>query len=339
MPVSIINFLKTDLDYTFSKEKKACSPSYNGDNPYIYEPIDGLKTFYSDEKKIFLKIPNSIYHFLHDVLPNILKLFDLDKDILFILDFSSMKNSDYDKNIFNFMNKILYDNNIKHEILYEMGYTNPPKQINTPTGIPNLINLNNFYYKNFRSIDYIYSGILDKYLNKYVIDKNIKPFKKVFVSRKLNQTDKKIIVNSEWNNKFSRNFVERINDEDKLINFFANKGFEIVYPEMFNCIEDQLNYFYKVKTIASLSGGGLSNAIFMQENTNMIEIVSTMMSPFIHTESGINDWQEYYGHFYSAIAFQKKQNYFGINNIKSDSDIIISMLNKKPLDVLLGDDL
>ena len=339
MTVTILSFLSTDFDYTLSVDKKSCSPSYNGDHPYIYEPIEGLKTFYSDEKKIFIRIPNSIYHFLYDVLPTIFKLFEFDKNVLFIIDCSAMNSDQYDKNIFNFLNKILNDNNIKHEIIYEMSYKNIPNEAFTPTGTQHLINLNNFYYKNFRSISNIHSGILNRYLDKYLNNKEVKPFRKVFVSRKFNKTDEKVILNPEWTDRFTRNFPERIDDEEKLAIFFKNNGFEIIHPENFNSIEDQLNYFYEVKTIVSLSGGGLSNALFMQKNTNMIEIVSTMMSPFTFVKDDTNEWQEYHGHFYSAIAFQKEQNYFGINNIKADSDIIIDMLSKPSLSFLLKDDL
>lgn len=339
MPVSIINFLSTDFDFTISKDNKSCTPSFNGDKPLMFEPIEGLPTFYSEEEKIFLKIPNSIYHFLHDVLPTMLKLFEFNNNVLFILDFTAMKDNAYDKNIFNFTNKILKDYNIKHKILYDMSYNIIPKEAETTAGIQNLINMNNFYYRDFRSIDHIYSGLLNKYFSKYIINKNIKPHKKVFVSRMLNKTDDKVIVKPEWDTKFTRSFVERIDDEQKLANFFSNHGFEIVYPENFDSLEEQLNYFYEVKTIASLSGGSLSNSIFMQEGTNMIEIVSTMMSPFNYPETNIVDWQEYHGHFYSSIAFQKRQNYFGINNINASSDIIIDRLSRHPLITLLGDDL
>lgn len=339
MPVSILNFLSTDFDFTLSKDNKACTPSYNGDKPLIFEPIDGLLTFYSNEEKIFLKIPNSIYHFLHDVLPTMLKLFEFNNNVLFILDFTAMKDSAYDKNIFNFTNKILKDYDIKHEIIYDMSYNSIPEEASTTAGIQNLINLNNFYYRDFRSIDHTHSGLLNKYFDRYIVNKTAKPYKKVFVSRQLSKADKAITVKPEWNNRFTRNFVERIDSEKKIVNFFSSSGFEIVYPENFNSIEEQINYFYEVKTIASLSGGSLSNAIFMQENTNMIEIISTMMSPFSHPETKVLDWQEYHGHFYSAIAFQKRQNYFGINSIDASSDIIIDRLSKYPMNILLGDDL
>ena len=85
-------------------------------------------------------------------------------------------------------------------------------------------------------------------------------------------------------------------------------------PENFITLEDQINYFYSVKTLVGISGSGLANALFMQNNTNMVELVTTMISMLADPETNELDYQEYHGHFYSAIAFQKNQNYFGISN-------------------------
>lgn len=330
MPVSIFNFLNRDSDFYIMPDKKSCSPSYNGDKPIMGEIIPGSYTLFSEQKKAFLQIPNSLYHAMHDMLPTLLWLYEIDSSTKFIIDTSQSRSPDYNKSIHDFILMIMEDCGMDFELVDIAGI-----EVNGESGLQKFINIDNFYYKKHRSIDHAAHNILDKYLHKYIKNKNSEPSKKVYLSRSLTNSDKGMqqnidsldndLVKKLQNNKFTRNFIERIDDEISLENFFRESGFEIVIPENFIALEDQINYFYNVKTLVGISGSGLANALFMQNNTNMVELVTTMMSMLVDPETNELDYQEYHGHFYSAIAFQKDQNYFGISN---KSGIFKNLKNK-----------
>ena len=123
-----------------------------------------------------------------------------------------------------------------------------------------------------------------KYL--YVKEKDKIPFKKVYLSRRkvwrnieendLYQKGLKIDLNS----KKSRPRTEiRIFEEEKLENFLSNYNFEILHPEEFFDKDyiSQINYFYEVKTLMSVTSSGLVNQMLMQSNTNIIEISTPLM--------------------------------------------------------------
>lgn len=74
--------------------------------------------------------------------------------------------------------------------------------------------------------------------------------------------------------------IDRIDDEKKIEDFFIKKGFEIFSRGSFgdHDIIDDIKYFRDVKVIAGLSGAGLTNAIFMQPFSDMIELSVPQMT-------------------------------------------------------------
>lgn len=63
----------------------------------------------------------------------------------------------------------------------------------------------------------------------------------------------------------------RILNPEPLEEFLTAKGFEIVFTEEMS-LRDQIKLFYETETLITVHGAGLSNILFMQENTNVIEI-------------------------------------------------------------------
>ena len=91
------------------------------------------------------------------------------------------------------------------------------------------------------------------------------------------------------------NYVNyRMDNYKYLEDFFEKYNFEIIdninefYAFSENFI-DQINFFNEVKTLISVSGSGLTNSLFMQKNTNLIELITPFnifyCSKFINEKS------------------------------------------------------
>jgi hypothetical protein len=190
------------------------------------------------------------------------------------------------------------------------------------------VNFNNFYIRKYRVIDKDASNNVLKYFMPFIKDKDVKPFRKTFVSRRLATVVKQKHYGDALGSRLSRNTYQRLDEEKQLEDFFASQGFEVICPEDFDSFEDQVNYFYEVKTIVSITGGGLTNMIFMQNGGNVIELMSTLItnqSMGTKTPNGLEEGQH---HFYHSIAFRKNFTYFGIPNIDAKCDTLVERIEK-----------
>ena len=187
--------------------------------------------------------------------------------------------------------------------------------------------------------------LYNSFKNLYVKEKDKIPFKKVYLSRRkvwrnieendLYQKGLKIDLNS----KKSRPKTEiRIFEEEKLENFLSNYNFEILHPEEFFDKDyiSQINYFYEVKTLMSVTSSGLVNQMLMQSNTNIIEISTPLM--FIENKKEIKDEiiNEHLQYFYKDFAYLKDQFYCAIANEDLQADTVINKIknNKYLMDII-----
>jgi hypothetical protein len=190
------------------------------------------------------------------------------------------------------------------------------------------VNLNNFYIRKYRGIDNNASNNVIKYFMPFIKNKDIKPFRKTFVSRRLASAVKQKYYGEALANRLSRKTYQRLDNEEKLEEFFISQGFEVICPEDFQSLEDQINYFYEVKTIVSITGGGLTNMVFMQNGGNVIELMTTLItnqSIGSKAPSGLEEGQH---HFYHSIAFRKNFSYFGIPNLDAKYDTLITRIEQ-----------
>jgi hypothetical protein len=148
--------------------------------------------------------------------------------------------------------------------------------------------------------------VLSSRVKKYLPESNIKPFRKVFVARK-DYLD------------------QRIDDTNRVHEFFINAGFEIVYPESFETFLEQVNYFSECRVIAGVSGSGLSNCIFMKPGGSMIEL-SSIFRP------NSDSYPVEVHHYYRIMANVMKHLYLSISNFSAKSDDFIN--NKRHLDII-----
>jgi hypothetical protein len=240
----------------------------------------------SNEDKIFITLSNNIYHFHNDCIGSLLKQYSLTKNAKIIIDISMFEHKK-DSSFYNFFFKVLNDNNINYEIIN--------------CNLLSKIVSNNFYImdKFYPAINDAPNIIFNLYKN-YIKNINAKPYKKVYISRKNNS---------------------RVANNLELENYLQTKGFEIIFPENFINFQEQLNYFYDVKTLISVTGSGLTNGLFMQSNTNIVELITPFNISYPLLNNKISTEVH---HFYSLNAFIKKQKYFGISNNNND---IVKQLN------------
>jgi hypothetical protein len=95
--------------------------------------------------------------------------------------------------------------------------------------------------------------------------------------------------------KYNVEYLERIEefrskqryykDEKRLEDFFKSNGYEIVYAEDYGLIE-QIKLFSEAKTIASVSGTGLFNLFWGNEQTKGVEIMVNPLFRYHYKEFG-----------------------------------------------------
>jgi capsular polysaccharide biosynthesis protein len=146
----------------------------------------------------------------------------------------------------------------------------------------------------------------------YVDDVEVAPSRKVFVSRKkVEDKELSLVIDKAGNERLTK---VRMDDEKKLERLFSSLGFDIVYPEDFSDFKEQINFFYSVKTIASLTSSGLSNCAFMQPGGNVIEITTPLTVAPIGNDGSVGTLGVEIHHFYKHLAYQKGHFYWSIPN-------------------------
>lgn len=151
--------------------------------------------------------------------------------------------------------------------------------------------------------------------NYLAIDTIRKDFEEYIVPRKF----RKIFISRE---RYNQRYLERINelksqqryykDEKQLEDFFKSEGYEIVYAEDYGLI-DQIKLFSEAKTIASLSGAGLFNLLWGNQDTKIIEIMINPLYRYHFKEFGEHIGVNYiqvdsrYDSFQNMIAKLKGQ--------------------------------
>lgn len=275
----------------------------------------GLLDLVSDQPKVLIPMTTSFYHLYHDHIGEFLTQYELTPDAKFIIDITSIKDLDplpeYIKMFFKFLNS----KNIDYR----------PVDFSKTR----IININNFYYKDPQSESFALNHPCEKlykFAQEYVIDKNIPATKKVYLSRKnFKNRDLSILLNGE----LPYENDNRIDDEEKLEEYFRSIGFEIIVPEDFETFEDQINLFYEAKTIVSATSSGLINACFMRPGSIMVEI-STPLISFNNIGNGFTSpkstAQEEIHHFYHRVSMEMNHNYISIPNMTRESQAIIDKI-------------
>ncbi len=115
----------------------------------------------------------------------------------------------------------------------------------------------------------------------------------------------------------------KIFNEEKLLNLLNRYNFEIIYPEDIS-FSEQLKIYKNTNILGGLHGGGLTNILFMNEGTNLIEI----------RRKGDDA-----NNCYFTLASELKINYYYLESNSLGDDLYISNveINEKELERVLSE--
>jgi hypothetical protein len=306
------------------------NPSTSDDLFYFHEGvniIDGyLETsnvsslnLIDGKKKLVKSICNSFYHSVLDDFSEILYALGKYPDHELIIDisdiFKSLHRDDSEWDFFNMFVKQLLDDKVSVKIVELKKY-------------------DIVYMDDFRLVNFIYesgkkSTLVYDFFKKMVTDKDVKPTKNVFVSRGLRSGGQDYDVEG-----LSHSNDDRMDDHEALEGYFADLGYDIVHAERFSSFQEQLDYFYSVKTIASLTGSGLTNAAFMQPGGTMFEIVTPLLVsvPFPGIAKDLTDpfYVQEIHNFYKNLAYYQNHVYAAVENPNRSIDVFKKTLEDNP---------
>lgn len=214
-------------------------------------------------KKLIRSICFSFYHALMDDMSEILYALTKYPDHDVVIDISDISRGLYsgtaDWDFFNFFVETLRENGTEVQLV-------------------ELKKHDVIYIDNFRLVNFIYesgqkSNLIHEFFKKKVTNPDVEPTRNVFVSRGL--IPKRYGPEDVEGLSFKDD--NRMQNHRALEDYFAGLGYDIIHAEKFSSFPEQLNYFYSVKNIASLTGSGLTNAAFMQPGGSMFEIVTPLV--------------------------------------------------------------
>ena len=284
--------------------------------------------FISNKRKLVKNISNSYYHAIADDIAEIIvahKMYPEAEFVIGVGDVINMINTPH-MNFFLFFLSCLEKKKIKYTLV-------------------DFTKFDLVYIDNFSDLVFpFHSGarldLLSEFFEEFVSNKSQEAYRKVYVSRKGSgwKEDHKDAVNFPYKND------NRIDSHDKIEDLFRSLGFEIVYPEEFASFQEQLDFFHSVKTIASLTSSGMTNAIFMKPGGLMLEIVTPLITKSPHITDfylAVNQIdKDQYAYdpgivqeihmFYHNLAFFKEHLYVAIPNNERDTDKIADMINLYP---------
>lgn len=261
---------------------------------------DRVLRLISDSHKLVTTMHPSFYHFCMDFVGKFASQLSLDPDIELIIHDQSPRDINVPRfNPFSSFLDVLDAKGIKYQIYDFSKY--------------DVLEIDNVYLSGMYGPINDHTTAVFDFFSGYIRDKNIKPFRDIFLSRR-HMGDRYYPHTPEW---AWANNDNRIDNHDNIENYFRSIGYEIVIPENLNSFEEQINMFYEARTIVSTTSSGLTNAIFMQPGQTVIELVTPLIIHFPNPDSdSVEKWklQEELHHFYSMIAFHKNHNFLALGN-------------------------
>jgi hypothetical protein len=266
----------------------------------------------SDVKKCVVKVRPQFFHVMYDVLAFVATELDRDPSIGFVFDFYHMGSvSDEIQQVYDFLYKCLESSNVKYTTI--------------KSSHSSYIEIKNFYYPDSNGYNMYSTKKLIEFIRKAVPSFSELPHKKVYLSRNKAPNHSELYVDVASEAPPHIDFFDdvRLDDEKKLELYLQDNGFEVVYPEDFKSLEDQIKFMSEVKIIASCTSAGLLNTLFMQDGQTMIEFQVPLVAL-----RGDGTWDQSLHDFYHPISYVMKHEYVSIPAMRS-VDLIIDRLSNK----------
>lgn len=249
---------------------------------------------------------------LHNTILDMLKVYDINEDNIYFLDETSL----CIENIFFYNTRInKYLINLEFPKGVELFFDKDPDKIHVDA---------------FRKVKRLYRSELVKNKNLpqkiFITRKNLNNTVRMihyYLNNKNNLTTEEIKDFNQWvenygGEKYLWQFVHErymtLEEEDRLEQFFVDKGYVIIDPAELTFFQ-QINYYYNAKHVASVRGSGLVNTIFCEPETNIF----------------ILDVSNQYDFEYASICRISTNNVYEIpvkcKSIRKHSDFIFSVEN------------
>jgi hypothetical protein len=289
---------------------------------YIDSNSDNTLSILSNRKKLVVSMVNSFYHTLLDNISEIIYALECYPKHELIIDISETKGG--------------FDNPSEQEFLYHNVFLYFLETLKLKKIKYRLVKLKDHdivYINNFRLVSYQFDAIqkadvvYDFFKFRFSNPKAV-PHKKVFLSRSLatgRQYDAPSLTVSHDN---------RFDDHKKLEDLFESMGYEVVRTEELKSFQDQIDLFYEVKVLASITGSGLANAAFMQKGQTLIEIITPLVVPVGSPGKAKDITDPYYvqelHNFYKNLSYYKKHTYFGLDNDARTFEELNSIIENDP---------
>jgi len=268
-------------------------------NPTLLSHFENNRgeTLCSEREKVFIRLRSEYFHCIMDTLAIVLQEHKKNPDMLFIINFERDNlTSLFDNNYTPFLFDILRKKKIEFRV------TNVSETRNYM--------IDNFwFFPMYPVLQSSVENILEEI--DYLFNKE-EPTKNVYLSRR--KTPKKpegVLFSHTDPSKFLFKDDQRIED-DLVRDYFISLGFDVVYPEDFNTMQEQIKYFSTVKTVVSVTGAGMLNLLFMPKGSKVIELVTPIT---INGTESIHQW-------YHSLSFAKKHRYTSIPGLRKAKDYI-----------------
>jgi hypothetical protein len=273
----------------------------------------------SNRVKLILKIYEGLFHAMFDTLGIALHEAKKNPEILIVLD-SSDVDVYSDTSIKDFVIGMLDDSNVP----YVIANLKKEQLLSNNTTI-----LNDSGYGVSRFLSLAEAIRSDK---KFSIEP---PERMVYLSRSRTNTQaawkRPDIKSNTVSGKLSGGM--RMPNEEVLENYFRSLGYEIVYSEELKKDKSLIEYFSSVKILAGVSGSGLSNVIFMQPGSTLLEVTTPIgsLGPDGHWSFSIHN-------FYKEIAFCNGMAHISLGSIANPEDVIDIIDKNNKLRSLISND-
>jgi hypothetical protein len=289
----------------------------------------------NNNTKLVKVINASFYHALADDLAEVIFALTFYPDAEVILEISNVVDilNEPHMNFFEYFLDRLVEEKVKYQLIDSSKY-------------------DVMYINNFAIVDFpFHSGgrldLLDSFMARKGSEVS-EPFRKLFISRKFQgyKPDMEDAKNFSYHND------TRIDDHDVLEKIFTDLGFEVVDTELLTDFNDQIKVFKEAKIVVSLTSSGITNAIFMNNGSTLVEIVTPLITQSPLTSSSyfdeigvdpkdydmdLNLVQEVHM-FYHNLAFFKEHLYVSIPNYTREAEKIKEFIESHPsLKALLSD--
>lgn len=278
----------------------------------------------SDNRKLFLSMPVSVYHFFIDFAARVSAQLKRDPELELVVNDAAIKLNAPGGHIYSGFLELLRSQGVKVTVVDFGQYDG--------------IIFNKVYVQGTFFAEENNVRALAEIISPLIKDKDVVPFRKVFLSRR-QLGNREHGQDKTW---LTVPHDRRIDDHDKVESYFASLGFEIVTPEHFRSLAEQVNLFYETKTLVSTTSSGLVNAAFMQEGNTLVELQTplviymprqmivnpgTPLSPELMSD---NLATEHLHYFYNTLAFHKKHVYLALNNLTRSAELLEKTIESNP---------